>query len=153
MPPHMPQQMPPQFPPQMSKPKKSKKPKEDFSNLTSIEELETEEDEDEEEIVLKKPKKNKNKNVEQQPAIGFKNKPVSVRSGPGNYELSDDYGEFSEERQVNANINKAIKQTDNIGGKKSDLMSSALAMQKSREIEDSKTPTIGMPPPQSFQDR
>ena len=138
--------------PHMSQPKKSKKPKEDFSNLTSIEELETEE-EDDEEIVIKKSKKNKNKNVEQQPVIGFKNKPVSVRSGPGNYELSDDFGEFSEERQVNANINKAIKQTDNIGGKKNDLMSSALAMQKLREIEDSKTPTIGMQPPHSFQDR
>ena len=138
--------------PQMQLPKKSKKPKEDFSNLTSIEDLETDEEEDEE-IVIKKPKKNKNKNVEQQHAIGFKNKPVSVRSGPGNYELSDDFGEFSEERQVNANINKAIKQSDNIGGKKSDLMSSALAMQKSREIEDGKTPNIGIPPPQSFQDR
>ena len=128
-----------QIPP---KPKKIKK-------ITSIDDIETE-DEDEEEVVVKK-KKIKKPVIEQLEEYKFKNKPVSIRSGPGNYEITEEFGEITEnERPNDINITKAIKK-DTAGIKKNDLMSSALAMQKSREQEDvGGKPSLGIPP---FQER
>ena len=154
-------QQPPIQPPQIQPPQIQSNDTELFSKpvdkktkskITSVDDIETEEEEDEEEVVVvKKKKKTKKPLIEQLEEFKFKNQPVSIRTGPGNYELSEEFGEISpNERPNDVNITKAIKKDNAAGIKKNDLMTNALAMQKSREQEEAAKPSLGMPP---FQER
>lgn len=93
------------------------KPK-DKDTLTSIEELESESEEE----------------------IPIQNRPKAViRSDAGNYNSKGDFGEIEEpNRNVTRGIKKSIEPVA-----KGDLMTAALEMQKSRELEDSKTKKVG----------
>ena len=62
--------------------------------------------------------------------------PVGVRSGPGEYELTNEFGKEEQNRDFSRNVKKSVQtassKTDN------DLMATAMAMQKERENVDSK---------------
>jgi hypothetical protein len=67
-------------------------------------------------------------------------KPVGIRSGPGTYDMSI---EFGEEQDRNRNISKQLKaSTQSATGKGKDLMATAMAMQKERDSGESNKPKI-----------
>lgn len=66
--------------------------------------------------------------------------PVGIRSGPGTYDMSI---EFGEEQDQNRNISKQLKaSTQSASGKGKDLMATAMAMQKERDSGESNKPKI-----------
>ena len=66
--------------------------------------------------------------------------PVGIRSGPGTYDMSI---EFGEEQDQNRNISKQLKaSTQSATGKGKDLMATAMAMQKERDSGESNKPKI-----------
>jgi hypothetical protein len=66
--------------------------------------------------------------------------PVGIRSGPGTYDMSI---EFGEEQDQNRNISKQLKASTQSGtGKGKDLMATAMAMQKERDSGESNKPKI-----------
>lgn len=72
---------------------------------------------------------------------------VAVRTGPGGYDMTSDFGEPQEQ---NRNMSRHTREsTKPVVGQSNDLMSAAMAMQKERESTDSKAPrSVGDPPTQ-----
>jgi hypothetical protein len=82
-------------------------------------------------------------NNEEKKPVNIRMPPKSIRSDSGNYELGVDFGAYEEPTRE---IKKGIKSsTQAVSNTKSDILSAAQAMQKSREmdIENSRPP--GMP--------
>lgn len=107
--------------------RKKKKKKPVKKAATMIEDLDSDEDCDEDEYEeIRRP-------------------PVGVRSGAGNYEIKEEFGVPDEQRR---DVTHGIKTSTSAssGGKKVDLMSAAMAMQKSREHEDNAKRPAGLPP-------
>lgn len=73
--------------------------------------------------------------------------PVAVRSGPGGYDMTSEFGEPNE---PNRDMSNRIRpNTQPTSGSNNDLMSTAMAMQKERENVDTNGPKpIGAPPNQ-----
>ena len=73
--------------------------------------------------------------------------PVAVRTGPGGYDMTSEFGEPQEQ---NRNMSRHTREsTKPVVGQGNDLMSAAMAMQKERESTDSKAPrSVGDPPNQ-----
>ena len=61
--------------------------------------------------------------------------PVGIRSGPGTYDMSI---EFGEQEDQNRNISSKLK--GSATGKSKDLMATAMAMQKERDSGESNKP-------------
>jgi len=65
-------------------------------------------------------------------------KPVGVRNGPGNYDMSIEFGEPEDQKR---NISRQLKEsTQPATGKSKDLMATAIAMQKERDSGESNKP-------------
>lgn len=62
-------------------------------------------------------------------------KTISVRSGPGSFELSNDFGSREDDTRI---VKKGIKPVSELNGTKdrNDVMAAALAMQKMRETQE-----------------
>lgn len=108
-----------------AKKKKARKKKAvEVDVVTALEDLDTE-TEDEEYEAIQRP-------------------PVAVRRNDGGYDMTDEFGEAAPQ---NRSVSRGIKTPGPTGGsKKENLMAAAMAMQKSRETDDSALRPQGAPP-------
>lgn len=108
-------------PPRKRKNKKSQRnqKREKQSNSTKIDELE--DVEEEEEIETERP-------------------PVGLRNGPGGYDMQN----FGQQQELNRDGSKHVRPSQS--SSKGDLMSTAMEMQKQREMLDSQNPRGGIDP-------
>jgi hypothetical protein len=75
--------------------------------------------------------------------VDIKKPPKSIRSDSGNYEVGVDFGSYEE---PNRDIKKGIKSsTQAVSNTKSDILSAAQAMQKSREMDMESNRPPGVP--------
>jgi hypothetical protein len=82
-------------------------------------------------------------NNEEEKPVNIRMPPKSIRSDSGNYELGVDFGAYEEPTRE---IKKGIKSsTQAVSNTKSDILSAAQAMQKSREMDMENSRPIGMP--------
>jgi hypothetical protein len=114
-------------PPITKKPKPKPPPPKNIQDDDDDDEDEYEEKEEEEEEIIKKPKKIDQMNlqdIDEKIPSDMKRPPAPIRSGPGNYDLSNNFGD-----EIIAERKEPIKNQQSSG----DLMAAALAMQKERE--------------------
>ena len=73
-------------------------------------------------------------------------KPIaSVRNGPGSYELKNNFGKKQKQNtDVSRHVKKSTQNSDKEDG--NTLMAAAMAMQKEREVESSKTNSVNQRP-------
>lgn len=111
---------------------KPRRPKPKSTQDTDILDLSSEDEDDEEQ---------QEKWVPQ----SLKKPTVGIRDGPNNYNLSGDFGNIEEpNRHVTQGVRPSGGDTA-IDRKKEDLMSTAMAMAKAREIQDESSRPSGMP--------
>ena len=86
------------------------------SRATSLEDLDSESDNDSQSNNINPP-------------------PVAIRTGPGGYDMSNEFG--NPEEQNRNIVNHTKTSTQPAVGTGNDLMATAMAMQKAREVDDS----------------
>jgi hypothetical protein len=107
---------------------------------TPIEDLDDEDEDDEDEDEDDEDEDDEDEDEGPPPV---KRPPVSIRSDAGNYDIQEEFGTIDEpNRQVTRGIKSSSEPA--VSKKKADLMSTAMAMQKLREKEDSNRKTVGM---------
>ena len=127
-----PQPQPQPQPKPKPKPPITKKPKPKPPPSKNIQENEDEDEDDEDEYeeeqeIIRKPKKIDQMNlqdIDEKIPSDMKRPPAPIRSGPGNYDLTNDFGE-----EIITERKEPVKNQQQTG----DLMATALAMQKERE--------------------